>query len=174
MRQAYDYWQDQPGSPRRGTAESSERGFHTTHTDQQNPRPAFDTRPHTRLHLSIQTRRDRANSPEVQSNGRFYTTKSLITNATTRVLNTRDDAHCTPDARPTTRASSDERHIKQPLRERSPMLSHGSTSHPIDTTCRNDTLEPQKVRPNARRRSDGRRCHREPAERPARRTARLN
>jgi hypothetical protein len=80
-------------------------------------------------------------------------------------------AICTPDAMATRfGATRDERHIKQPLNERSPMLSHGSASHPESVRKRTKRRLNAEAR-HARSSDIQRRRHREPAERPSRRAA---
>ena len=142
MRQAYDYWQDQPGSPRRG---DDARGTPTprSHSTRSHvsPRPAFDTgptRPARAPNGSERSERPSETRRRCQSRGApdptkgSETPKGGITNATpcANSNETREGAaHRQLDGYHRRGRNHDERRIKRPLKERSPTLGLGSASH---------------------------------------------
>ena len=135
MRQAYDYWQDQPGSPRRGTQHTSSPG-QAPDRESGAPRPAFDTRPTRTRKQSIRDATTERFSPEVHSPmSRIKAThRSTHQHAIARLRKGRNaNALAANSARAQRTANADrhaERHIERPLKERSPMLSLGSASRP--------------------------------------------
>ena len=165
MRQAYDYWQDQPGSPRRREAHAAvDEPNHNAILAQ---RPAFDTRPATQqsTHKAMQHHADGraklaggAVQDEEPKRARRHARPPSKGQITRRERYPKAaDAHHQPHARarmPRTRDGRSSNHSD----ERSPTLSHGSASKRAAakaTTRRGATANRQSDRRDTDRRNLG-------------------
>jgi hypothetical protein len=146
LRQAYDYWQDQPGSPRRGKLCQTHKPHPPKRTRpprrQRSPRPAFDTQPTLRQRPSLDTAtaqtertrrrcssRSNRNSAEALQPWKLgQSTPANQTKAARRNARLPMRRLAANSPHPVPRDKAQEPHIERPLKREPPMLSHGDAS----------------------------------------------